>query len=278
MGQRNSTRSTVRMLWLLLLAATAVSNLPDASAAVDYATYTESSTGCQCWWDMTRDDCACCKEGVDARQCGHPVHMYCYKKSKEGCPGVPQKKWTLSNKGHPCYFQAEKSGDCAWCTDPGYQCGPGKRAGITSKLGNHCISGRNKKYCDSVVADCRHIPNACDPNAKCAKKRKLGKRVLYECKCKDGYTGNGIQCFDSDGNLSKDPKQIVELTMVLNSSYYVYPHQSGLFPVLPGSDELVSAMHAVESVCTSDDCEHLSVFTQSKSSHKRYHRLGSIPM
>ena len=25
---------------------------------------------CACWWDITRNDCACCKKGVGAMQCG----------------------------------------------------------------------------------------------------------------------------------------------------------------------------------------------------------------
>ena len=34
-------------------------------------------------------------------------------------------------------------------------------------------SGKNLKYCDSVIGDCRHIPNACDPNASCKMDRLL---------------------------------------------------------------------------------------------------------
>jgi len=141
------------------------------------------------------------------------------------------------------------------CTDEGYQCGPNKRAKPNSKKGNHCINGRNKKYCDSVVGDCYHIPSACDPNAKCVFDKKKGRRKLYKCECKDGYTGNGIQCKDANGNLSVDPKEVVKMTMVLNSTYYVHPHGSGLFPVQPGTDALISAMSDVVSACTNDACE-----------------------
>merc|ERR1711974_250600 len=35
---------------------------------------------CACWWDITRNDCACCKKGVGAMQCGFPMHKFCYKK------------------------------------------------------------------------------------------------------------------------------------------------------------------------------------------------------
>merc|ERR1739848_919135 len=37
-----------------------------------YSTYTKAATGCPCWFDMSRSDCACCEDaGV---QCGAPLH------------------------------------------------------------------------------------------------------------------------------------------------------------------------------------------------------------
>ena len=33
--------------------------------------------------------------------------------------------------------------------------------------------------------------------------------------------------------------KIVKMTMLLNSTYYVYPHNSSLFPVQPGTDTLI---------------------------------------
>merc|ERR1712226_202507 len=44
--------------------------------------YTDNGK-CACWWDITRNDCACCKKGVGAMQCGT---------------------------------------DCAWCNKEGWQC------------------------------------------------------------------------------------------------------------------------------------------------------------
>ena len=34
---------------------------------------------CACWWDITRNDCACCKKGVGAMQCGYSnLYLYLY--------------------------------------------------------------------------------------------------------------------------------------------------------------------------------------------------------
>merc|ERR1712108_89144 len=73
---------------------------------------------CACWWDITRNDCACCKKGVGAMQCGFPMHKFCYKKSDKGCPGVCNYKYTLSGKGYPC-FSDHSNMDCAWCNKEG---------------------------------------------------------------------------------------------------------------------------------------------------------------
>merc|ERR1711982_77019 len=62
-----------------------------------FAKYTKN-TNCPCWWDLTKNNCACCKEGTDAMQCGWPMQKYCYKKSDKGCPGVCNNAYTLSGK------------------------------------------------------------------------------------------------------------------------------------------------------------------------------------
>merc|ERR1712110_788598 len=76
---------------------------------------------CPCWWDMSKKICACCK-GSNSMQCGWPMHRYCYKKSKMGCPGVCNNKFTLSGKGFPCYNDKSKGNNCAWCAAGGFQC------------------------------------------------------------------------------------------------------------------------------------------------------------
>ena len=61
---------------------------------------------CPCWYDLTKNNCACCQDeadvGVPVMQCGWPMNKYCYKKSSKGCPGVCNNAYTLSGKGFSC--------------------------------------------------------------------------------------------------------------------------------------------------------------------------------
>jgi len=63
-----------------------------------------------CWWDLTRTDCAQCKDnGV---QCGFPMHKWCQDKKsakKSGCKGITQPKYTKSMTGFPCYWDLKRS-------------------------------------------------------------------------------------------------------------------------------------------------------------------------
>merc|ERR1739838_689035 len=43
-----------------------------------FGPYTKAATGCPCWYDMTRSDCACCE--ADGVQCGAPMQQHCTKK------------------------------------------------------------------------------------------------------------------------------------------------------------------------------------------------------
>ena len=186
-------------------------------------------------------------------QCGFPMHNYCYKKSdRVGCPGVCNNKYTLSQKGYPCFWDHTRT-DCAWCSDNGYQCGPGKATGPEAAQGSRCQTGKNKKYCDSVLGDCRHIPN-CDVNAKCMFKRSFGKDTqIFQCKCNAGYKGNGLQCRDKDGMLSVNPEKQVEVKMELKSDFYVYPQENGDFPYGPEMEGLFKQMENV--ACPAEKCQ-----------------------
>ena len=89
---------------------------------------------------------------------------------------------------------------------------------------SYIILGRNLKYCDSVLGDCRHIP-ACDHNAKCLFNREFGKNLnLFHCVCnkKGGYKGNGIQCVDRNGTFpNNDPESLASLDIKLQTDFYV---------------------------------------------------------
>ena len=120
---------------------------------------------------------------------------------------------------------------CAWCSPGNHQCGPGEKGetGPDSKDGSRCMTGRDTTYCDSVLADCAHIPY-CDDNASCKKDKKLGKIFLHKCVCNNGYKGNGIQCADVNGTIGAGPEILAELELDVANDFYVYPPGSSKFP------------------------------------------------
>ena len=55
--------------------------------------------------------------------------------------GIKQRKYTISEIGHPCHFNRSRT-DCAWCTPDSFQCGP------DSKNGKYCMDMmRNHRNC-----------------------------------------------------------------------------------------------------------------------------------
>merc|ERR1712029_202985 len=219
-----------------------------------FAKYTKN-TNCPCWWDLSKNDCACCKEGTDAMQCGWPMHKYCYKKSDKGCPGVCNNAFTLSGKGFPCHNDPNNF-DCAWCTKTGFQCFPDKNNGPDSKAGSRCAAQKDQKYCKSVQGDCRHISGACPPE-RCIKQGKVpGKPykhlTYYECECADGYTGNGIQCMDANGTWAVSGDAFVELEMTLTSEVETFPFDPSTdLPTGVELQDLIDQMGSVDNSCSS---------------------------
>lgn len=230
-----------------------------------YAPFTKSGeANCQCWWDLTRMDCGCCKPG--AMQCGYPKHKYCFKQSAKGCPGVKQNKFTLSEQGHPCHYDhSDKT--CAWCVKGALQCGK-------SHDGQECYykGKKTQKYCESVIADCGHIgKDICDTNAECKflskGKGKAGKDTsYYGCQCKEGWNSPipfapkgwapGIQCIDDDGNFSQDPNLVVTASLTMTNEFYSYPAESDEFPYGPSDNNLFSEMNTfVEGGSNCAGCE-----------------------
>merc|ERR1719290_688718 len=89
-----------------------------------------NGANCPCWFDLTRTDCGCCvNNGV---QCGDPMGAWCQhpRFKNKGCPGIKENKYTLSQTGHPCYFD-QSNRNCAFCAPQPqtYQCG--NRTGIS---------------------------------------------------------------------------------------------------------------------------------------------------
>jgi len=190
--------------------------------------YTKSSTGCSCWFDLSRGlNCACCQnKGI---QCGFPLHKYCQRDARrpqfrKGCPGIKNKDYTLSEKGHPCLDNpSDKS--CGWCALDSQQCNTWNTINNGNKCGylsTYAPGSRSKawKYCVGRVQDCRIPPSYCDVNAKCVStgrklKGSFGK-VAYRCACKKGFIGNGITCVDvRSGELGVNEDMIIDMHMEL---------------------------------------------------------------
>merc|ERR1711970_336108 len=172
----------------------------------------------RCWWDPSRKDCAqCLSNGV---QCGFPMHKWCQDKKqdkKSGCKGIIQYKYTKSNRGYPCYWDPERT-DCAWCVPGKIQCGDSK----ANKCGNFCKK-RTDMACNGVPTTCENIPK-CGFGAACDKKTKA-------CKCDKGLSGNGIKCFDKEGEAAANPSGNVDISIESASQFFVFPNGSPEFPI-----------------------------------------------
>ena len=77
--------------------------------------------------------------------------------------------------------------------------------------------------CDGVPTTCTNIPK-CGFGASCDKTSAM-------CKCKKGLAGNGFQCFNqTSGEPAVNPNGNVEISIDTESRFFVYPHESALFP------------------------------------------------
>jgi len=197
--------------------------------------FTAKNTGCPCFFDITRTDCACCKTGSGGKACGFPQHQWCYKsKVGGGCPGIEEPKYTLSQTGYPCFYDP-KSTECAWCAEGGFQCGD-------TCVGEAKALSCTKDGSSGVYGDCRHIPG-CDLNAECIQTNK--EQNSWKCICNKGqtanetFTGNGIQCYNENG-VGGDPNKQISVSMMLTTDFYVFPHDSSDFPMGPATDNLFS--------------------------------------
>ena len=222
-------------------------NLTQAGKEAMFGPRTKVPTGCPCWFDLSRSDCPCCE--TNGVQCGEPMQQYCTKKEEgrqAGCLGVPTNHWTLSITGYPCYFNTSCT-DCARCAAGGAQCGITGDKGPNSAAGARCWDPDDAGYCDGVPGDCLHI-NMCDSEAECKFNVKFGQfREHHTYQCKSDWTGNGQQCYDSQGNPSSETVSSgdVSLTMAVTNNYYVYPHNSSEFPQGPGETNLVNNIKAL---------------------------------
>merc|ERR1712210_245583 len=94
------------------------------------------------------------------------------------------------------------------------------------------------------------------PNATCKKKANVGKFGQYwQCECDKGWTGNGIQCMDSNGTLSAMPGQQVEVTLTMTAGLYNDAPVENEFNHGAAMESLLSEMETAGDSCSGDDCE-----------------------
>jgi len=233
------------------------------------------SSDCQCWFDLTKHNCGCCKG--DAVQCGDPMGKYCWKPPQGkpmGCPGIIQNKYTLSQRGHPCFWD-HGDRNCAFCVPGSYksegqafQCGPGPKTDPAEGK-NHCFSNRRPAYCDMHLADCKTMGKGiCDVNAECKRmfKDKNGYSQAWKCKCNPGWTsgagmpyankttdfklttlddgGHGLACQNDDGTFSEVGDKVVEVEMELTLDT-IYAVANSSFSSGPAQESLLAAMTAL---------------------------------
>jgi len=213
-----------------------------------FSKWTGKKKNCQCWWDTTKNNCACCKN--KGKQCGFPMGKFCWQQTTKGCPGVCNNDATMSNKGFPCYSDPTNK-NCAWCSPFAKQCAQNSITGPGSKKGSRCTSAKKAGYCDGIQGDCGHMSgDVCSPNASCMPWKKKGKKQHKQCRCKNGFKGNGIYCADSDGNISAPPDTKVEVVIERMGDFYTYPHTEGEYTSGPEMDSLLGEMEKAEKVCS----------------------------
>jgi len=158
--------------------------------------------------------CGRCIKG--GKQCGFPMQKWCQNpKSRNGCPGVPNNKYTLSTRGAPCYWDTSDR-TCAICkTSKMRQCGS---SSIATKCGYFCAPA-NDKRCDGNLFNCAQINPMCAAGADCIvnSKKKTG-----DCKCGAGMTGLGFNSCFANGSLVTNPEETVKISMDTTSQYFIY--------------------------------------------------------
>merc|ERR1712192_22360 len=88
------------------------------------------------------------------------------------------------------------------------------------------------------------------------KKANVGKFGQYwQCECDKGYSGNGIQCMDSNGTLSALPGQQVEVTLTMTAGLYDEAPVESEFNHGAAMESLLSEMESAGGSCSGDDCE-----------------------
>lgn len=136
-------------------------NDPQLLKALERDTWTKSLTGCQCYFDKKRFDCACCVQG--GAQCPRSTRHQCVQPGFAKNCGIPETDdqkhqvdpWTASKTGCVCDFDTSRS-DCACCQRYGCQCGEIQK--------NQCVQ------CGQTEEQCGNKPHKFGPPGFCRKK------------------------------------------------------------------------------------------------------------
>jgi len=109
--------------------------------------FTKNTTGCPCYFDSSRRDCACCQNG--GCQCSNSNRHQCVQCGSPHMCGIPETgpekpsgvdAWTVSPTGCQCEFDKTRM-DCACCNRYGCQCG--------EKNKNQCVNCGSPDHCGS---------------------------------------------------------------------------------------------------------------------------------
>jgi len=95
--------------------------------SLQHDVWTKRTTGCQCYWDKSRYDCACCQPS--GCQCSQKYKNQCVQCGQGGKCGVASTysrvevdNWTSTMTGCACQWDKKRK-DCACCQNGACQCG-----------------------------------------------------------------------------------------------------------------------------------------------------------
>lgn len=146
---------------------------------------------------------------------------------QQGCPGIPQPKFTL--QGVCLLLQESNTKECegVLMVNTSAVQGPG----LDSPPRTETIALQDVTR-STATADRRHNghhPGACSSAASCVEAGKFGKGSNYTSASVTKGSGNGIDCYNEDGELHTDAANVVE-EMTLHDDLQVPSTRPVQFP------------------------------------------------
>jgi Mg-chelatase subunit ChlD len=139
---------------------------PELIEAMKDDVWTRKPTGCKCYFDQSRSDCACCEPGGCQCSSMYPHQcVQCGYGSNCGIPELPHRLflrdgWTLSRSNCPCSWDPSRS-DCACCNEArfGVQCPLQEHANQCVQPGQEETQCGNKEHVFGPNRLC--VPKSC---------------------------------------------------------------------------------------------------------------------